>query len=296
MRYKLDHEVLSTEQERLMLKEKHRLQTKLSTSKLSKPTRATLEERAYHKDFRGTKSLPDQEKEYITTYSTFLELRENILLNNIKFVRSIARKFAGDNIWDVDYFTHIGTQGLVKAIDRFDPSYDNKLISYATDLIKSVLVYEIQKSRLIAVPTYMLNKLYSFKKNYCLEHGKSPTIQEISDGLGLSLEVLARIESSPINLDASIGESKNTYYQFVFDKDAKTPDFEAEEKDETNRLNSALKKLNSEERSLIFQRFGFYGPEKSLAEIGRNLEMSRATAANREKSILKKLRKNLKKR
>lgn len=102
---------------------------------------------SYFDSIKNTKSLTKKEER--TLWKSFhenndLSARERLIKANLKFVPTIAKQFKGCGLPFADIIEE-GNVGLIKAIDRFDPKRDTKVISYAVWWIKKCILEAIEK-------------------------------------------------------------------------------------------------------------------------------------------------------
>ena len=84
-----------------------------------------------------------------------MSAREELIKANLKFVPSVARQFKGCGLPFADIIEE-GNIGLIKAIDRFNPSKDNKVISYAVWWIRKTIIEAIEKKVLLMLKISMI--------------------------------------------------------------------------------------------------------------------------------------------
>ena len=77
-----------------------------------------------------------------------MSAREALIKANLKFVPSVAKQFKGCGLPFADIVEE-GNIGLIKAIDRFNPSKDNKVISYAVWWIRKCIMEAIEKKGML---------------------------------------------------------------------------------------------------------------------------------------------------
>jgi RNA polymerase primary sigma factor len=88
-----------------------------------------------------------------------MSAREELIKANLKFVPSVARQFKGCGLPFADIIEE-GNIGLIKAIDRFNPSKDNKVISYAVWWIRKTIIEAIEKKGVIDAEN--IDDLYNY--------------------------------------------------------------------------------------------------------------------------------------
>lgn len=99
------------------------------------------------------KNKPLSKMEEKTLWKKFKECndltaREKLITANLKFVPKVAKQFKGCGLPFADIIEE-GNIGLIKAIDRFDPEHDNKVISYAVWWIRKTIMEAIEKRGVI---------------------------------------------------------------------------------------------------------------------------------------------------
>ena len=102
---------------------------------------------AYFDLIKKTKPLTKKEEKVL--WQNFrekndLSAREKLINANLKFVPTVAKQFKGCGLPFADIIEE-GNIGLIKAIDRFDPKKDNKVISYAVWWIRKCIMEAIDK-------------------------------------------------------------------------------------------------------------------------------------------------------
>lgn len=101
------------------------------------------------------KTIPLSKKEERLLWKSFREqndmsAREKLIKANLKFVPTVAKQFKGCGLAFADIIEE-GNVGLIKAIDRFDPKRDNKVISYAVWWIRKCILEAIEKKSMLDV-------------------------------------------------------------------------------------------------------------------------------------------------
>ena len=128
------------------------------------------------------------------------EAREQLIVSHVNLVRYIAAKFKNRGE-PLDDLIHVGTIGLIKAIDRFDPSRGLEFTTYATPTIMGEIKRHFRdKGWTIRVPRRLQElsaKVNSATDELTAQFQRSPSIEEVADYLGTTAdEVLEAMESS----------------------------------------------------------------------------------------------------
>ena len=216
--------------------------------------------------------------------------RETLVEKNMGLVYTIAKRFAGRG-HEMEDLIQIGSIGLIKAIDKFDNSFDVKFSTYAVPMISGEIKRFLRDDGMIKVSRSLketASKAYMTKEVLEKKHGREPTLEEISKEIGATKEdIVLAMESA-----AEVESLYKTIYQgdgndiFLMDK--------LEEKHNANEelidhmvLREVLDKLDEEELQLIQLR---YYEEKTQVQVAEVMGMSQVQVSRFEKKILKKMR------
>jgi len=89
---------------------------------------------------------------------------EQLILDNKKLIYKIAHRFSCSGKYDVDDLFQEGCIGLLRAIEKYDFSYDVAFSTYATKIIKMAIIRSIHKTgRSIRIPEYMRAEVYKME-------------------------------------------------------------------------------------------------------------------------------------
>ncbi len=221
------------------------------------------------------------------------EARTQLVEENAGLVWCVVKRFYNRGAEAEDLF-QIGNIGLLKAIDKFDLSYDVKFSTYAVPMISGEIKRFLRDDGIIKVSRSL--KELSYKAYLCKEKlsdrwGREPTISEIAEKLGVDREELV------MALDA--GGDVESLYKPIYQKEGqeirlmdKIPEKEREEDKLLNHmmLGELLTGLNKEERRLIYLR---YFAERTQSQVGKELGISQVQVSRLEKKILKRLRERI---
>lgn len=217
--------------------------------------------------------------------------RETYIKGNLRLVLSVIKRFSGNNE-NVDDLFQIGCIGLIKSIDNFDNTLGVKFSTYAVPMIIGEIrrylrdnASSIRVSRSLRDTAY---KAIQAKEMLAKNSFKEPTIQEISDAVGIPKEELV------FALDAI--QSPLSLYDPVYTDGGDTLFVMDQVKDKKNRednwieslsVSDAMKRLNDRENYIIQLRF-FEG--KTQMEVAEEIHISQAQVSRLEKSALKTMR------
>jgi RNA polymerase sigma-B factor len=117
--------------------------------------------------------------------------RERLIMEHLPLVRGLARRYA-DRGEPLDDLVQVGTIGLIKAIDRFDPARGFKLASFATPTILGEIRRHFRdRSWTVRVPRGIQEaraRIAQAVDELSAAEGRSPSIREIAEAADLSVE------------------------------------------------------------------------------------------------------------
>lgn len=216
--------------------------------------------------------------------------RDRVVTENVGLVWSIVRRFLGRGYEAEDLF-QIGSIGLMKAIDKFDLSFDVQFSTYAVPMITGEIKRFLRDDGMIKVSRSLKEnavKIRQAKEEYENKNGKEATIEDISELLNLAKEeVVMAMESG-----AEVESLYKTIYQgdgnaiYLIDKVEQVED-KCEELLDHIVLREVMDSLDEKEREIIMLR---YFKEKTQTEIAKELGISQVQVSRLEKRILKTMR------
>lgn len=218
------------------------------------------------------------------------EARDTLVEKNIGLVHSIVRRFLNRGVEAEDLF-QIGSIGLLKAIDKFDTSYDVKFSTYAVPMILGEVRRYLRDNNSIRVSRSLRDTAY--KAIYAREqltrlNSKEPTLAEIAQEIGVSKEdityALDAIQT-PVSLYEPVYTDGGDPL-YVMDQISDKKNLE-ENWVEDLSLGEAMKRLPERERHIIDLRF-FEG--KTQTEVAEEIHISQAQVSRLEKNALKTMK------
>jgi len=229
--------------------------------------------------------------------------REQMIKANLRLVVKIARDYEGIGLPLLDLISE-GNIGLMKAVERFDPSKGGKLSTYGSWWIKQSIKRALaNQSKTIRLPVHLVDKISKMRRTAMRlqeELGREPTDEELGEELGITAARVAQMRMAavrPASLDAPIGdEDSNNFAEVVQDEAADTPYEQLEEKTVTRMLQEMVKTLDPREATILRARFGLDGgSQKTLEEVGEKFGVTRERVRQIQNIALKKLRKMIEK-
>jgi len=221
------------------------------------------------------------------------EARDRVVTENVGLVWSIVRRFANRGYEMEDLF-QIGSIGLIKAIDKFDSSYNVKFSTYAVPMITGEIKRFLRDDGMIKVSRSLketATKIRVLRERFGNEHGREPTIEEIEKELNISKEELIMA----IETGSEVESLYKTIYQgdqspiYLIDKLAETKD-ECENLVDKLALREIIASLGEKEQEIIKLR---YFKDRTQTDIAKELGISQVQVSRLEKRILKIMRDKL---
>lgn len=219
---------------------------------------------------------------------------ENFMVeNNIGLVRSVVRRFLNRGC-EYDDLIQIGSIGLLKAIKKFDPSYNVKFSTYAIPMIIGEIKRFLRDDGIIKVSRNLkeiANRANIAKETLEKDYGREPTISEIATVLDISKEDLVVAMESV--------QSTEYLYETIHQDDGspillidRISCNEGEDIDVIDRLalKEVLSGLEPKERQIIMLR---YFKDMTQCQVAKLLDMSQVQVSRIEKRIIGKLRQGI---
>ena len=220
------------------------------------------------------------------------DARDQLIVNHLNLVRFLASKFKnrGESLEDL---VQVGTIGLIKAIDRFDPERGLEFTTYATPTIMGEIKRHFRdKGWSVRVPRRLQElsaKVNQVTDELTNQLQRSPSVEEIAESLGITVdEVLEAMESSSAYSSVPLeggGSSEDEESPSVIDHYV-TEDADLAASDDRIVLEEAIQDFSPRERDVIHMRFV---DGLTQVEIAENLGISQVQVSRLLRRTLRRI-------
>ena len=215
------------------------------------------------------------------------EAREVLTTQNLGLVHHIVKRFLGRGYEAEDLF-QIGVIGLLKAIDKFDTSYDVKFSTYAVPLITGEIKRFIRDDGMVKVSRNL--KENGMRVKYARERlngklGREPTLEEVAQEAALDVEEVVLAMEANIQVESIYKSVYQSDGNEIFMVDQLADKRSSAQEEVLNHLviRKLIEGLGEQEQKLITLR---YYQDKTQTEVARVLGISQVQVSRMEKKIL----------
>lgn len=219
------------------------------------------------------------------------EAREILFQENTGLIWSIVKRFKNRGV-ELEDLYQIGSIGLLKAVEKFDPAYGVRFSTYAVPMITGEIKRFLRDDGMLKVSRSMKEICYRahlVREAMEKEQGREPGLEEIADEMAVTVEELVMALESA----AEVESLQKTIYQGDGNDISLLDKLEEQRNGQEEALNrllleEMLGELEARERKLIYMR---YFQDKTQSEIARIMGVSQVQVSRMEKRILDRLRK-----
>ncbi len=218
------------------------------------------------------------------------EAREQLVEENVGLIWCVVKRFCGRGV-DADDLFQIGSIGLIKAIDKFDLSFDVKFSTYAVPMISGEIKRFLRDDGMIKVSRSLKELAYRtfrVREELMDQYGREPTLEELAETLQVEKEEIVQAMEAGSEVESiykPIHQGESSEIRLV----DKLEEKEQQEEKILNRmmLKQLLETLDKEERQLIYLR---YFQNQTQSAVGKKLGISQVQVSRLEKRIIQNLR------
>ncbi|HEX4480475.1 MAG TPA: sigma-70 family RNA polymerase sigma factor [Rudaea sp.] len=223
------------------------------------------------------------------------EARSQMIEANLRLVVSVARSYVGRGVPMLDLIAE-GNLGLIRAVEKFDPSRRLRFSTYAVWWIRqSVQQAVMQQSRTIRVPVNILREfaqLLRARRQFIAANARTPSVDELAQAVNKSAQEVTQLFSVTeriSSLDAPLSENDDRALieQLVIEGDASSK----VEEMPSSRIAALIVQLPDRQRLVLERRFGLNDRGvQTLAEIADELGVTRERVRQIQTEALNRLR------
>lgn len=219
------------------------------------------------------------------------EAREKLVISNQRLVWSVVQRFLNRGYEPDDLF-QIGCIGLMKAIDKFDLSYDVRFSTYAVPMIIGEIQRFLRDDSTVKISRSLKETARNIRRvrdELSKKLGRQPHINEVAEAMGM--------EPAEVVFAQEAVRQPSSIHETVFENDGDPIYLMDQIADDSQdrwfdklSLHDALAKLPERERLIVFLRFF---RDKTQAEVADVLGISQVQVSRLEKKILQTIRDQL---
>ena len=246
---------------------------------------------------KNTDGLDPNDPVVVDTLRRGEQARDQLIAANLLLVLAWARKYQAGSFDLSDLFQE-GVIGLMKAAERFDPELEFKFSTYAVWWIRQSITRAIaDKERLVRLPVHRVESIRRFRRAARLltyENGGVPTIRELADTLGWSLDRTAFVSALAgwvdVSIDEPIGEDGTLTVGEMLVAPEPSALTQLTESERRQKVLDLLSRLTDSQEEVLLRRFGFsdLGDGETLQEIGDDFGLTRERIRQIEEKALKR--------
>jgi RNA polymerase primary sigma factor len=229
-------------------------------------------------------------------YTVMEQAKQEMVNHNLRLVISVVYKFRYTGMPLSDLIQD-GNIGLMRAVDNFDYRRDLKFSTYAIWWIRQAIHRASSSQSLMRLPEYCrdnVRRVHQIVDTFVVEHGRTPTPQEIAQRTDIPLERIAwSLEHTPeqISIDNPLPGKQWPLRELLPDTRLTTSHEVLVQHALQRYTQDALTCLTPREAAVISRRFGLGdSPVETLEQIGRDLNISRERVRQITTTALDKLK------
>ncbi|MEG3591952.1 MAG: RNA polymerase sigma factor RpoH [Pseudomonadota bacterium] len=235
-----------------------------------------------------------------------IDAARKLIMHNLRFVVQVARGYTGYGL-PLNDLIQEGNIGLMKAVKRFDPEMNVRLVSFAVHWIRAEMhEFILRNWRIVKVATTKAQRklffnLRSAKKRLAWLNNKE--VEAVAKDLGVTkkevLEMESRLSGQDVTFDIEKNDDEDSKYlapaAFLYDENSNVSDTIEEEdwkRDRSEQLTAALQNLDERSSDILQQRW-LHDKKITLHELAKKYGVSAERIRQIEENAMKKLREEI---
>ena len=215
---------------------------------------------------------------------------ETLISKNTGLIWSIVKRFTGRGVENEDLY-QLGAMGLVRAVKKFDLSYNVRLSTYAVPMICGEIKRFLRDDGIIKISRGIKEtafKIMRAREGFRSKYGREPDIKELSEYTGINDEDIVLALNSMRDVESIYKkiESDKGREMYILDTIAGNTD-KSDTIIDNIVLEEKINSLDKRERDIIKMR---YMEEMTQSRVAEIIGVSQVQISRLEKKILKKLR------
>jgi len=226
------------------------------------------------------------------------DARAKLIRSNLRLVVKIAHDFKGLGLPLLDLISE-GNIGLMRAVEKFDPSKGAKLSSYAAWWIKQSMRRALaNQARTIRIPVQSaskISKIQAARTKLTEKLGRDPTDKEIAKEVNLTERTVTGLrlgKTTTISLHDPIQHGEDGEFRDIIpDEKTTSPDEIVQDEETLRHMVRLIDRLDERERTILNLRFGLNGERpRTLEEVSQTIGRTRERVRQIQNQALEKLR------